>query len=727
MESPVKSHINLIVVAGVVVVGLAVFVFTAYPLESAQTRLDRHIDEQVDIAQRIMLAYRPVTTHLTRLMGPAATQPVELAPDQWQSTVNKARQEGPGSEQMRQLGSQIQAVNDRAGRLEGEPVNPPQVPPSAQAYRQLQNDLKSNDQMLDEALRIVQEAINLNEGEFTGSDHPAATRLEAVLCYHRADQFRREAALYHSDAEEAQARFVRDVTLWDRIAADIASTERELAGTPAAGATSAPAATTGPAAAAKAAPASEPSVASASAPTASEPALAESKSAGTEAPSEQAAAEPATTTQSALPPIDERIARLEARKAEVTAAIEAAQAQARQLTEAIDKLEQRIAATSQQAADAEQQMLKLQQAGVDPADPQGLKKFTEAYEKASAANRAAYREMTILKQGAVRNARVDTSDEDEVLTKPLVASQPGGQMSTERGLVALRSDLKATEALIEGKLDGQDEGLKVLAKEIGRQIAELTTRKKELTDRVSALRTVHAEVAKQIARSARTAIAATIEALRLEKQGLDMAQTRGLQAAKRAKKAIEKRIEDARARGTAENSPQAMLAGDKIGPGHAIAMTGDLELVAAQILAQQTGALELHAQLLSELHKLGMTIDANLLPAGVTPESAPPAAVRPDAAQTAADKTRTAALEAGKGALEAYNQADAPLQQLWVLHANMATVHHLMANLSAGKEAIEHASAARIEYLRAIKGRDERPETPTLQQAIASLTTRPAK
>ena len=722
-----KSHINLIVVAGVVVVGLAVFVFTAYPLESAQTRLDRRIDEQVDIAQRIMLAYHPVTTHLTRLMGPAATQPVELAPDQWQSTVNKARQEGPGSEQMRQLGSQIQTVNDRAGRLEGEPVNPPQVPPSAQAYRQLQNDLKSNDQMLDEALRIVQEAINLNEGEFTGSDHPAATRLEAVLCYHRADQFRREAALYHSDAEEAQARFVRDVTLWDRIAADITSTERELAGTPAAGATSAPAATTGPAAAAKAAPASEPSVASASAPTASEPSLAESKSAGAEAPSEQAAAEPATTTQPALPPIDERIARLEARKAEVTAAIEAAQAQARQLTEAIDKLEQRIAATSQQAADAEQQMLKLQQAGVDPADPQGLKKFTEAYEKASAANRAAYREMTILKQGAVRNARVDTSDEDEVLTKPLVASQPGGQMSTERGLVALRSDLKATEALIEGKLDGQDEGLKVLAKEIGRQIAELTTRKKELTDRVFALRTVQAEVAKQIVRSARTAIAATIEALRLEKQGLDMAQTRGRQAAQRAMRAIEKRIDDARARGTTENSPQAMLARDTIGPGHAFAMTGDLELVAAQILAQQTGALELHAQLLSELHKLGMTIDANLLPAGVTPESAPPAAVRPDAAQTAADKARTAALEAGKGALEAYNQADSPLQQLWVLHANMATVHHLMANLSAGKEAIEHASAARIEYLRAIKGRDERPETPTLQQAIASLTTRPAK
>ena len=38
------------------------------------------------------------------------------------------------------------------------------------------------------------------------------------------------------------------------------------------------------------------------------------------------------------------------------------------------------------------------------------------------------------------------------------------------------------------------------------------------------------------------------------------------------------------------------------------------------------------------------------------------------------------------------------------------------------------AGGGGVEYLRAIKGRDERPETPTLQQAIASLTTtQPAK
>ncbi|HSW44997.1 MAG TPA: hypothetical protein VLM89_05455 [Phycisphaerae bacterium] len=675
-----KTHITVIVVACAAALALAVSAFTAYPLESAETRLNRQIDKKVDTAQRMLLAYRPVATHLDHRLGAAATQPADIEPEVWQNSIGNIDQ-GPAGSQLRELGGQVRAMNERAGRLDGETLQPvPQVPGSTQAYQQLQDDLKLNEQLLSDALRITQEAIGLSEGEYSGSEHPGATRLEAVLCYHQADQLRRKAALYNSDADDAQVRFARDLTWWHRLTADITSTQRELGEAPAAA--SSPAST----------PASEPAV--------------------------------AETQAAALPAIDERIAALKQHRAGVAAEIEAAQAQAGQLTEAINKQKQRLVAASQQARDSQQQMLKLTQEGVDASDPQALQRFVEAYEKASAANRAAYREATTLEQGAVRNARVNTTDEDEVLIRPLAPVDPAGQMTTERGLIALEGDLKAAEALILGQ--------QAVVKEIDRQIAELATRKKEMTERVDTLRKVQAQTAEQVLTSAKAAFAARLEALRLEQQGLEVAQGRGRQAAQRVKRAIENRINDARSR-NAENSPESpnprlvLISKDTISPGHALAFGGDMELVAGQILAQQAGNLEHHARLLTELERIGKPVDQSMLPQGATLESAPPEAIKADAAQAAAEKARADAIEACKAALDLYTQADTPLQQLWVLHANMAGAHHLMANLTTGDESIQHADNARIEYLRAMKGREERPEIPALQRAMASLATRPAR
>lgn len=691
-----KSHITAIVVASAVVVGLAVAVFTAHPLESAQARLDRQINEQVETAQRMLMDYRPITAQLSMQLGSAATQPVDVPPAEWQDNVSRIRQDGDGIAGMSSLGGSVEQINSRFNRITGDGGTGPGVPASgAEAYRSLQSDLKYNDQLLADALRVVQQAIAMSDGEFNGSDHPGATRLEAVLCYHRADQYRREAAFHQAEADNALARLAEDVTWWHRLAADTASTQLDL-GMPASRPSSAPGEVAG-------APASEPVVA-------------ESKS--------------------DLLPIDDRIAHLRARKVEVTAAIEKAQAEAGRLTQAISEIKQRIAAASQTAADAEQQMLKLQQDGVDHSDPAALQRFTEAYERAAAANRAAWREKTTLEQGALRDARVDSTDEQDVLDKPLAPAGTGGQMTVERGLVALESDLRAVQAVIEGELAGengpQKEGLTVVVHEIDRQIADLVERKKEANDRLAALTAARERATDQLRQHARAALAATLETLRLQKEGLEMAQSRGIQAAQRAKRAIEKRISDANAL-SAERSPDSpnqrleLIRKDKEGPGYALALIGDLHLLAAQINADQIRMLTAQARVLDELQRLGAAVDDKMLPEGVTLQSVPAEAVQVDAAKAGAEKARAAALEVAQQALTAYAEADTALQQLWVLHANIATVHHLMANLTTGRESVQHAKDARIEYLRAMKGREERPEIPRLQSAMASLTTRPAR
>jgi len=664
----VKSYTTLIVVAVAVVVSVAVGVFTAYPLESAQTRLDRQVSEQVDIAQRMLLDYRPIETQLAARLGSAATQPVDVPPDQWQEAVGKLRAGGAPGDPFAAMGGRVQELNNRFNQATGESMPPPGPPANGmEAYRTLQSELQYNEQLLNDALKIVQQAIALSEGEHTGADHPAATRLESVLCYHRADQLRRQAAIQRADADDAQARLMQQATWWQRLIGDMTVTNREL---------------------------------------------------GVEA--DAVASAPA-----GRPPIDDRIAQLQKHKEEILATGQQARAEADRLTQAIKDIEGRIAVAGRKAADTEQRMLELQQKGADPTDPESLKRFTEAYEQAAAAHRAAWCEAMILKQGSLRNARVDSADEDEILSKPLSSSETNAEIITERGLVALQGDLKAAEAVADGH--------KAVADEIDRQVARLLDRKKDMTERADALKASRTQAADELARFVKAVLVARMEALRLEKEGVNMAQDRGLQAAQRAKRAVEKRISEAQQTlsaqgGDSQNQRLLLISADKAGPGNAIAMIGDLHLLVAQLQTQQAANLEAHARLLEQLARLNIPIEANMLPEGATPESVPPEAVKADAAKTVAEQAHAAALEAAGEAIKAYAEADTLLQQLWVLHANMATAHHLMANLTSGPDSEKHAEEARIEYLRAMKGREERPEVPLLQSAVASLAaaTRPA-
>ncbi len=666
MELPVKSYTTLIVVAVAVVVCVAVGIFTAYPLESAQTRLDRQVSQQVDIAQRMLLDYRPIETQLAARLGSATTQPVDVPPDRWQEALGSL-QSGSLGQQFAAVGSRVHQLNNRFNQATGESAPPPGPPASGmEAYRAIQAALNYNEKLLDDALKIVQQAIAMSEGERTGADHPGATRLESVLCYHRADQLRRQAAIQRAEADDAQARLMQQATWWQRLIGDMTVTNRELG----------------------------------------------------------IAGDAAASAPAGWPPIDDRIAQLQKHKEEILATGQQAQAEVDRLTQVIKDLEARIAVASGKAADTEQRMLELQQKGADPTDPGALKRFADSYEQIAAANRAAWREATILKQGSLRNARVDSADEDEILSRPLSPSEGNGEIATERGLVALQSDLKAVEAVAHGH--------KAIAAEIDRQIGRLTDRKKDMTRRAEALKASQSQSAEELAQFVKTVLTARMEALRLEKEGVEMARNRGLQAAQRAKRAVEKRISEAQQTlsaqgGESQNQRLLLISADKAGPGNAIAMIGDLHLLAAQLQAQQAANLEAHARLLDELGRLHITIDAKMLPEGMTLESVPAEAIKVDGARTAAEQAHAAALEAAGEALKAYAEADTLLQQLWVLHANMATAHHLMANLTSGPDSEKHAEEARIEYLRAMKGREERPEVPLLQSAVASLAaaTRP--
>jgi len=469
MAFPVKSHVPIIVAVGAVVVGLLLSLFTASWLEDPRERSYRLIDEQVDLAQRMLADYEPLGTRLSRALGVTATQPADVPDERWQAMLSSVERDSVISESLQKQGARIRTLAGEYSQLEGSAPPGPRRPGSSEAYRQLSADLKQNEKQIAGALRIVQAAIQDN---IDGANHPSATRLEAILCYHQADLQRRQAALQRAVADEARIAFTHHVSLWRELDASMRSLDDELRQP------SAP--TTKPVVAQTPA---EPIVEQAPGPTTTPDSPAQ---AGEVEPDSEAAIaqdEPAdadTPAKIAPPPLAARVAKLQARQAEVTADSQAAQEQARRLTEAIAELEQQIAAARAQAHAAEQRMFELEEAGVDPSDPESLKQFIEAYNAASAAHRIAFRESTILQQGALRNARADTTNEDEMLTMPLVPADPDREMAPERGLVALQSDLRAAQALVETR--------QVVAKEIDRQIEELSLRQTELVDRQTRLR-----------------------------------------------------------------------------------------------------------------------------------------------------------------------------------------------------------------------------------------------
>ncbi|NLX20090.1 MAG: hypothetical protein GXY55_00260 [Phycisphaerae bacterium] len=648
------------IAAALVLVGLVLAVFTAGPLENPQDRLFRQIDEKVALAQRMLAGYNPANSRLTAVLGSEGLEPPEGADGNWQTYVSSGEQEGVMSDALRRQAGQMRTLADRFGALDGQTpaAAGAWLASSGQAYQQLQAELKRNMSLLSDALRVLQEAIAMSDGEVSGSDHPAATRLEAALCYHQADLLRREAALQRAMADEARFQVITDARQWQELGNRIQSASRGLA----------------------------------------------------EAGS--ADGEPSA------PAFAERIASLRTRREAVAAAIEEARAEAQRLSAIIPDITARAKAADAQTRQSQVEMLALKEAGIDTSDPAALDRFIQAYNAAAQAEREAFREATTLEHGALRNARVDTNDDEQISEAPIVAIDPATDIKPERGRIALESDLAAVEALAEA--------LQVAAHEIDRQIEELTAKQDGARQRAANLASRQTAIAEDAAGAARIALAAAIEAHRLEDEALALADGRGQQAASRARRAAEKRINDARTQ-NAENNPDApnprltMITGDANLTGSAMALAGDMAYVIAATQAQRGDDLARHEAMLREMQSMAMEVNASLLPEGVALDQVPAALAQADAARLGIQEAHKAAVEAAKLALEAYQQADSPLRQLWVLHTQMASVHYLLANLSTGNEAADHRDRALQQYKRALTGREERPEYPIYQNVMADL------
>ncbi len=661
LESSVKPNLPLPVMIAVVLVvaGLVLAILTTGSLENPQDRLFRQIDEQVALAQRMLAGYSPANARLAAVLGTEGLEPPQAADENWQTYLSSGEQEGAMSDALRQQAMQMRTLADRFGTLDGETPAGAALPgASGQAYQQLQAELKRNMTLLTDALRVVQEAIAMSDGEVSGSDHPTATRLEAALCYHQADLLRREAALQRAMADEARFQVITHARQWRELGNRITSVSRGLADT-------------GDAAA-----------------------------------------------EDSAPPFAERIAGLQTRRTEVAADIEKARAEAERLSAAIADVTGRATASDSQARQSQVEMLALKEAGVDTSDPAALDRFIAAYNAAAEADREAFRETTMLEHGALRNARVDTTDDEQIAHAPIVAVDPAGAIETERGKTVLESDLAAVKALADA--------LQGAAREMDRQIEELTAKQNDTQQRVAALRERQGASTAEASQAARRAFTATLAAHQLEEDALALADGRGKQAAMRARRAAEKRINDARTV-NAENSPESpnprltIITGDTNLAGSAMALAGDMAYVIALTQAQRAADLTRHQGMLGELQTMGLEANASLLPEGTAADQVPAAVVQAEAAGAGREAARKAAIEAAQTALEAYQEADSPLRQLWVLHTQMAAVHYLLANLNTGEAADEQRDLALQQYKRALVGREERPEYRIYQSVMAGL------
>lgn len=734
-----KQYTPVIAIVGVILVVVLIGMFTAGPMESSQAKLYKQIDVQVEKAKRMLWEYNPADIRLTAVLGPSASQPADLPTEKWRQTLDDLERNSFDTA-IQQQSQKLDTLKGSYAQLNGEPPPAVAVPEGQEAYQSLQTNLDQNAKLLAEALKIVQEARAMSDGDVSGANHPTATRLEAILCYQQADLNRRQAAVQIALADQAREQFGRSVEAWSQLEVAMTSISLELGqdhalvslddASPSAAPAPAAPADAADAKAAEKKPAAAPAQAKGDkksklgslfsnllsgkgkAKPKSDTADAGDKSAD-KTPAKESPAKADEQPAEQTLPLGAQIAKLTERKGQVQAAIAAAEEAVKKLTGRIEDTQKRLAAAQAQASEAEQKMFQLEDAGVKKTDPKELEKFIKEYNAASAANRAAFRESTMLAEGSLKNAKTGGTNEDQILTAPLT-----GEQEPERGLLALESDLKAEQGLVESN--------NLLLKEIERQIADLNRRQGELDKRLRQLRDEQDGWAEKAGQTAKAAIAAMLEAERLASKGIELAQGVGEQAAKQAKAAADNRTREAE-EANGQNAPESrnqrltLIAGNKFTAGHAIALQGDMAYAVAMIQAQREDGLRRHAKLLAVLDTMRLKAEASLLPEGVNAADVPPAVIKAQAAGTAADEAHAAAIKAARSALETYNQADEPLGQLWVLHANIGAVNYLLANLSTGDEAQQYLAQARQQYQRALKGQEELPAAQPFKEVLAGM------
>ncbi|UCD27680.1 MAG: hypothetical protein JSV03_11280, partial [Planctomycetota bacterium] len=592
-----KSQTPIIATVAAVVVGLIVIFAITPRLQSPQARLNRQIDDQIDLAMRIIAGYKPDGMHLASHLDSAATQPADIPPNMWQENISYVQQESPFADSIRKINNELRRLDQLTSNLRDETLHPTAADSARDGYQELNQELKRNESSIADALATVSKAVRMSieAGDETirGSSHPIATRMEAVLCYNQADLLRRRASIYHALADVDRARFLRILSSWRHINAAVLSLERDI--NPSQPETEAEASTnavkqsdkektTPEKVAAKpqkikkqtggpspfttglrklfdkeTKPADEPTD---TAVQQQPPVPEEQPPAAEESPEESESVELPKIVYEKLPTIQQRITKLQNRQEQVASDIDSAKEKAKKLTATIKDLEWRIADAKSKASKAEEKMLALKSAGIDPADPESLKQFTNDYNTAAQIHRNASSEATILEKGSIRNARPESEDQDKKQSVPLVPVDPQKEMTEVRGLIALQSDLRIAEGNIETNT--------ALLKEIDKQIEDLTIHQEDTKQRLARMKTSRDDLLKQAEKVLTSAIDAVAQADKLENEALALIENTGKPAAERAQRAADKRLSDARnLRDPKSEDPRInMIIGDRFIGGH---------------------------------------------------------------------------------------------------------------------------------------------------------------
>ncbi len=687
-----KSYLPIIVAVLVVLAALAASFVTARQLQPASARLTAEIDKDVAEASAMLAAYSPLDEVAARSIQIPGTQPAE-------------------------------------------PVDPAYI-----------EQLESRKSLIAQALEKISAAVNKRDdsGEqpVSGESHAAATRLETILIIAQADLFRREAAWHRREADTARTLLTDLMSHWKSVRTAETSLARDLRADVPDAAGLQP--ETQPAAHAAPHPAA-PQAKKPAAPQARKPSrggaisklfqsLGGGRSTGPQIPQEPPAqpqpaprleeapavaeAEPTQPVAPAaivfekLPTIAERIAQLKKQREAVIAETKQAEPQIQKLTDEVKTLSERLAEAQAKASEARRELMAMEEKGIDAADPQSLPEFTKRYEGLAKIFRESDREASILEFGGIRNARPATDDEEQVLAAPLAPAQPGAEMVPQRGLLALKQDLATLTGLAETRQQ--------VIKQIDEQIARLEAQQTDVQKRVEKLTASELELAKRAAEALRRAIAECIQADKLEREALELLESRGLQAAQQAARAAGDMVRDSQSF-YQQHAPEA-VPGMAFLSGHARTLEGDVQFEIAMIQAQRARDITRHQRSLVAARRMGAD-PATLLPEGVTAEAAPAWTIQADAASKTAEEARAAAEKAGEAALDVYTAADNDLNRLWVLHTNIGAVHHFLSLVTTDPaKAQDHRDKARKQYEISIQDRRDRREAEEYRRIIEGLS-----
>ncbi len=605
-----KRQLTLAIPLALIVLGMAAALFTAGALESPRSKLQRLIEPDIEAAQRMLQDYDPTGMRLAALSADPAAQEAEIDSEQWREFLSAGEEQAGLAEALRAQERTLRETLDRRSRIDGSPVAPPAIPNPAEAYPQLLQKIENNERRLEEALRRVQAALSASAGsgesEVRGDSNPAATHLEARLLCHQADLLQRRSALHRAQAERHRGRVARLVRPFRTLAAELHSLEAELAGSQA-GLSAAsrpdnpPATATQPAARRPGAIARFFSSMFAAGRGGSESDSPPAAEATAQAPAAPAQGE--AIRLDAVPSIARLIEERQAMRARAESELQEARAAVEELQAKVRNLEERITQVRSAAMQAEQAMLAMEKSPPDASDPAATEAFVTEYERLAAEHRRAEQEATILQRGAVRNARPDTQDDELLATAPLVPVSPDLPMQPERGLAALKTDLAVAQGLVETR--------QALLEELDRQIAELQTRNTIVRERTSRIRQARQELAARAAEDAAAAMAESVQADRLEREGIELASGAGLQAAQRACRAAEAAIREAGDLNSANppdkpNPRLDLLAKARFTTGHAQSIEGDLNHIIATVYAQKAIDLDQTVRLNAFLAEMGV-------------------------------------------------------------------------------------------------------------------------